>query len=326
MDERAYRRAITRAIGKVQKKVNRLRAKCFYPDCQLDAIASHSQQKSGQLRAIAENGQVLAIRRNHYAFLKNLSGNQSLTPIGISEASTFKGFCPKHDKEVFDSIESQPLDRTNSAQAFGFFVRAFSYEFAVKRRMFEWSGLFLDEVRGFMDQDLFSDFEAMRDGNAVFFSHDAPYYMDFIFGPLKNNDYSQLTTEWKVVEKNLGVSSCCVFSPLLAEHERHMESAWGTSQPMVAFNLVPSKTTTHVITSWLPNSDCYCDWVRQETSSKEGLELFINRCAFAESEDTCIRPSLWHSLPEGLRRNVEIAMTPEHTRGQLKAIPRVVTL
>jgi hypothetical protein len=85
MDDRTYKRAVTRAFGKAQKKINKIRAKCFYPGCSLDAVESHSQQKLGQLRAIAEKGEVYAVQRNHYQFLKKLPNTQFLIRTGISE-------------------------------------------------------------------------------------------------------------------------------------------------------------------------------------------------------------------------------------------------
>ena len=33
MNERTYQRAVAKAFGKAQKKINKLRAKCFYPNC-----------------------------------------------------------------------------------------------------------------------------------------------------------------------------------------------------------------------------------------------------------------------------------------------------
>jgi hypothetical protein len=324
MNDRAYRRAISRAFGKVQKRINKMPAKCFYPECSLSAVDSHSQQKLGQLREIAENGQVYSMQRNHYQFQKNLPDAPLFVKTGISEASTFKGFCAKHDRSVFDVIELTSLKTLSAEQAFALFLRAVSYEFAQKRRMLQWSNLLLEEIGELVDDKMLGHFEAMRDGKAAFFKQDAPYYMNFVFGTLENKDYSQLTTVWKVVDQNLGISSCSVFSPLLEKHQDYMRETWGRPQPLVTFNLVPSPASTHVVSSWLPNCHSHCGWIMSEVSSPDGLELFINRCAFAESEDTCIRPSLWESMPEAARRTVEMVVMPEHVRGQLPEVPRIV--
>ncbi|MDH3514869.1 MAG: hypothetical protein OEM83_08375 [Gammaproteobacteria bacterium] len=266
------------------------------------------------------------MQRNHYQTLKTIPDGHLLVRTGITEASTFKGYCSKHDEVIFKPIESRPLDPDDQEQAFVLFVRAFSYEFAQKRRMLEWQTLILKEVRNIVARELLEHFETLREGLAAFFRQDAPYYMVRVFSALENKNFSDLTTVWKTVNENIGLSACCVFSPLLDGHEEHMRKTWGTPQPLVAFNLVPGKSATHVVASWLPNSNEYCDWINDEVRTKEGLELFINRCAFAESEDTCLRPSLWESLSESEKKTAELAMVPAHNRGPLASMPRIVKL
>jgi len=272
MDDRSYRRAVTRAFGKAQKKINKFRAKCFYPDCSLYAIDSHSQQKLGQLRAIAENGEVYGMQRNHYQTLKKVPDSPFLVRTRISEASTFKGYCSKHDKAIVEPIELRPLERNDEEQSFVFFARAFSFEFAQKRRALEWSTIIIEEVRNFAARELIEYLELMREGKAALFRQDAPYYMNSIFSALDNRDFSGLSTIWKTVNKNIGMSTCSVFSPLLDKHEDHMKNTRGTPQPMVSFNLVPGESITNVITSWLPNSGALCDWIINEVDTKKGLE------------------------------------------------------
>lgn len=326
MDERAYQRAVARAFGKAQKKINKLRAKCFYPGCKLNAIDSHSQQKLGQLRAIAENGEVFGMQRNHYQTLKQLPDNHFLVRMGIAEASTFKGFCANHDQAVFEPIELRPLELGNEEQAFILFVRAFSYEFAQKRKMLEWKNIILNDLQNIAAKEVIEHIADTRDGIAAFFKQDAPYYMDCIFSAFENKNYSDFTTIWKTVGNNIGISSCCVYTPLLDQHDDYMEKTWGVPQPLVSFNLVPETSITHVVTSWLPNSNDFTNWINDEVETNEGLELYINRCAITESEDTCIRPSLWESLSEQEQKEAEIAMFPIHMRGSLDSIPKVVTL
>lgn len=326
MDARLYRLAVTRAFGKAQKNINKFRAKCLHPDCSLDAIDSHSQQKLGQLRAISESGEVYGMQRNHYQTLKTLPDGPLLVRTGIAEASTFKGYCSKHDEAIFKPIESRPLEPDDEEQAFILFVRAFSYEFAQKRRILEWQTSILKEVRNIVAKDVLEYLEARREGLVAFFKQDAHYYMVRVFSALENKDFSDLTTVWKTVNENIGLSTCCVFSPLLDGHEEHMKKTWGIPQPLVAFNLVPGKSATHVVASWLPNSNEYCNWINEEIRTKEGLELFINRCAFAESEDTCLRPSLWESLSASEKKTAELAMVSIHNRSPLASMPKIVKL
>ena len=148
--------------------------------------------------------------------------------------------------------------------------------------------------------------------------------MHQIFADLRSKNFSNITTVWKTVDHNVGISSCCVFSPLLGGHEEHMRNTWGIPQPMVAFNVVPQAAVTDVVASWFSDSAKYCGWITEEVRTKDGFERFINLCAFAESEDTCVRPSLWESLSESERKLAEIAIAPIHTRGPLVSMPSVV--
>ena len=269
---------------------------------------------------------MLRMQRNHYHTLKQLPDCRFHIKMGIAEASTFMGYCAKHDRDVFEPIELRSLEPDNEEQAFILFVRAFSYEFAQKRRMLEWKTLILNDLKNIVAREVIEHIAATRDSIAAFFKQDAPYYMDSIYSAFDNKDYSDFTTVWKTVSNNIGLSSCCIYTPLLDQHEAHMKETWGTPQPLVSFNLVPAISITHVITSWLPNSSGFTDWINDEVETSEGLELYINRCAITESEDTCIRPSLWESLSEQEQKEAEIAMFPNHMRGPLGSIPRIVTL
>ena len=104
---RAGDREVYRALGKVQKRLNRYPFTCLYPGCGRHAITSHSQQKERQLRAIAENGRVVAMNRNLFqAFKTHVGGPLApMKEVGIGEASTFAGFCQVHDQSLFADIE-----------------------------------------------------------------------------------------------------------------------------------------------------------------------------------------------------------------------------
>jgi hypothetical protein len=123
--------------GKIEKKFGKLKFRCLYPGCTQSAISSHSQQKEGQLRAIARNGLVYALDRNlfqHIKFMLKEKGNSSFTKKGIQEASAFPGYCSEHDQMIFAPIEKQELIPGNPSQAALLFLRATSFEYATKRK------------------------------------------------------------------------------------------------------------------------------------------------------------------------------------------------
>ena len=77
---------------------------CLFPEkekCSETVIKGHSIQKSRILEDIAHNGKVMS-------FSSRLSYDTSdFAKIGIRKASTFFGFCNKHDTSIFSDIENK---------------------------------------------------------------------------------------------------------------------------------------------------------------------------------------------------------------------------
>ena len=82
--------------------------KCMVPDCNSRSIArSHTVPKGMSLSEIAENGHLVTPFFNHKA------GAIRVESIGISDATTFPGFCLTHERlfhefENMKSIETEP--------------------------------------------------------------------------------------------------------------------------------------------------------------------------------------------------------------------------
>lgn len=102
---------------------------CSHPDAsqeQCDKIIKfHTISKSAALRTIAENGHVYSGK----ARLGNLARTGKLVPgkIGINQASTFFGFCAKHDNATFDSIDRGDI-AFDAQNIFLLSYRAVAYE------------------------------------------------------------------------------------------------------------------------------------------------------------------------------------------------------
>lgn len=98
-------------IENARKKAICPLCKCMYPSCDKEPIKSHTFQKNGMLRKIAEKGKVMSFE---YKSLYSLSNNE--TPIGYKERGCqekffwFYGFCSNHDAKVFQPIEKPEGD------------------------------------------------------------------------------------------------------------------------------------------------------------------------------------------------------------------------
>ncbi len=78
---------------------------CMYFSCDKSAINSHAISKEQSIRSISENGKVSYFKSRRD---KNQLNGKELVfdTVGINEASTFKGFCPEHDK-IFNRLDNQ---------------------------------------------------------------------------------------------------------------------------------------------------------------------------------------------------------------------------
>ncbi len=100
--------------------------------CGVQAIASHTVQRGGGLTSIAESGHVL---RTMFGFhdLHRSAGNPRPKRVGLKEASTFPGFCSRHDGRTFQPIEGKSLVLDDRI-AFLFWYRALCLELVRKRK------------------------------------------------------------------------------------------------------------------------------------------------------------------------------------------------
>src|SRR5258706_8331890 len=73
-----------------------------------ESIDAHSIQKSAVLSLVAQNGKIYAPSKN-FGDTKRSKGRITFTKQGVGKVSTFRGFCGKHDNELFEPIDNSPL-------------------------------------------------------------------------------------------------------------------------------------------------------------------------------------------------------------------------
>ena|SRR2546422_4986942 len=87
---------------------------CLHPGapntCKGRIVRAHTVRRKADLTAIARDGHVYQGRADMGTLMRT-KGRVAARLIGVREASTFLGFCEKHDAETFAPLETQPLDR-----------------------------------------------------------------------------------------------------------------------------------------------------------------------------------------------------------------------
>ncbi|NAW82958.1 hypothetical protein CAG69_13055 [Vibrio sp. V43_P6S15P86] len=123
--------SLSRLLGEFKKRTQH--KECLHPQasketCSKKVIDAHSIQKSGPLKRITDSN-------NHVCtFSPSHQGGFELESVGWKKASTFKGFCSKHDKAFFACIEDEEF--TNSPeQCFVAGYRSYALEYFKKIRI-----------------------------------------------------------------------------------------------------------------------------------------------------------------------------------------------
>lgn len=126
------------SFGQIQAKSMKFyeTGPCQHPSASAEScstpssIQSHTIQRRGGLASIAENGHVYSTKKA-FQEIEKRQGQIDMAKIGVAKASTFPGFCSRHDTELFRPVEQADsiLDAWN-----GFLLsfRAVTYELATK--------------------------------------------------------------------------------------------------------------------------------------------------------------------------------------------------
>lgn len=90
--------------------------RCLEPtmQCGQPAIRAHSIQNRQTIALLEQKNHVIAWRPR----FSQGGPDVALRPIGRNDASTFAGFCNQHDTELFQPLDTKPLDSSDREQLF----------------------------------------------------------------------------------------------------------------------------------------------------------------------------------------------------------------
>ena len=116
---RAHRQLVNRSLSETKG--------CYFIGCEEPTIQAHSISNKRLLLKLSRDGYVMY-------FNMNTSGWGSLVETGRGAATTFRGFCSKHD-EIFHPIDNEDYIVGNVEQEYLFAFRAAAKEFTTRKAM-----------------------------------------------------------------------------------------------------------------------------------------------------------------------------------------------
>jgi hypothetical protein len=280
----------------IEKRVKESRIKqCLHPkqdECSEDIIKAHSIQNNGILSKISDNGKLIVIKPNISKAGVTLSADHK----GRKIASTFTGFCNKHDK-IFSEIENKPF-MAEPKQTFLLAYRAFAYE---AHKKVEALNLFRASVSQkpsvLQNEDFLTQYRGYQ-AAMVDIDHQKKIF-----------DRAILEEKYDVVESYVieldGESKIATCSSIHLEYDlvgNQLNDVTSTStdetlKPLM-INVFPQDGKTFIVLSWMSEDyEFYKEYINQlKQLDKENLLKYFNNLIVSYIENFFINPTFWGSF------------------------------
>ena len=285
-------------------RVSYRKAECLHPEapeeCVGGIVNAHSIQLNGGLTRIAENGHVLSpvVSVEHYV---------SMNHIGIKRASTFKGFCSRHDNELFAPIEDRKLT-VNRRSAFLLAYRGISKELHLKRRIatLDYESRIRARKYKHADTEIANSLSRYQIVNGLALSQVLKVHSK-MGTAITGNSYR--STFFYAIEFDKVPDILCNGSTFIEvdfHGNRIQKLTQVKSMDLLSFSLLPYGNERGIaIFSWFGKSSVNNKFLKSLNSlSRRDLPNAIVRLVFQHFENTFIAPHWWNELPTNTQKSL----------------------
>ena len=285
---------------------------CLHPNapdqCSDKIIRAHTVQRNGGLSKIAENSHVLSLKDG---ILKQASKDFVLEPVlvGLRSASTFMGFCDRHDGAMFRPVEHGNID-LNYETAFLLSFRAVAYEMFAKLAAERWSevqrecdrGLpFSQQVRAqsIIHWTLLGTRKAIQDIGQWKFEYDKAY---------NERDYSRFHYAAVMFDEILPFAVCGGVVPEFGFDGQKLQYIGRRALKLehIAFNVSVIEGRTVGVFGWLGEDNGFSRRFAESFLQLPEIEMAdaLLRFAFEHVENLFLKPSWWQSVSAKTQNNL----------------------
>ena len=282
--------------------------KAWQNKCKGPISRAHTVPKSGSLERIARNGHVYSFDPSP----ENLRKNQGkLVPklFGIQKASTFTGFCARHDSAIFAPLEQQSF-RGTPEQCFLLGYRALAREFYTKRAANRLQGLYRDMDKGktFAEQVRIQAIAQPFNIGLEAGARDNDYYKSIYDNILERREFD--TVRAYILEFDVAPPVMCSGAVSPEQDFEGVElqdiADLQNTPDLLCFTSFHGGESGVVVFSWLANFDRACGAfieslkaIPDKLVTTALLQFFFMHC-----ENVHMAPDWWESLSEKNRNAV----------------------
>ena len=287
-------------------------------NCSNKIINAHTVSKGSSLLEIADStNHVLGLKIS----LANIQkGNGVLIPerIGVNQASTFKGFCSTHDKQLFSCLEDQPFSM-EPEQLFSLAYRALCKEIYVKGSNEDVVDLIKESDKGkdFLEQRFIQDFASGYGLGVDTAVKELTILKDKFDAHLLNKEQLEICHLVITSEMPCPVAVSSILCPDVDFEGNPIQDLANLDviPECVIFNSFSSDGKGFVVFSWLKSGKIIEAFIQTlPKENKDSLKNAILRFFFSVSENIYISPVWWDSLTDqqstSLTQRVMIGVNP----------------
>ncbi len=289
---------------------------CLHPNasnqcCSEKIIKAHSIQKTNGLTQIAEKGHVYTTT-NTIGQMKKNNGLLSLHLTGINKATTFTGFCNKHDSELF-----KPIEGRNSFRVCQEHICLISYRILCRELYVKLFQLNICSAQKKLDcgvpvyhQEFIQNSSRIIEMGAMETIKDLEHYKHLYDNALFNNDYSEVNYYVITFKELFPIMCSSAFIPEFSFLGKTLNSGddfnnYKKVLDQCNFSILPRDNGSAFIFSWLGN----------QATSKKLVESLLNlpnnkladyliQFAFEFFENIVIAPEWYNSLNKGQQNSI----------------------
>lgn len=296
--------------------------KGMHNECAKKIIKAHTVPKSSSLKAIAVDGHVLGIKLDLESFQKH-NGKIRLEKIGINNASTFTGFCQKHDDQLFSCLEKKTFTKSEE-QCFKLAFRSFSREYYTKSALVN-----MYEINCGLDRGKPAYRQAEIQGQAFVTNvgaeaglRDSIYQKEMFDNCIKNEDYSSIRAVVIEYSDPFPVQVSASTNPDFCFDNTKLQDLSDLKKvpDLLSFTSFYDGCKSYIVFSWLQHCHSACTTLMKSLLSKpkEDISTYLVQYIFSNFENYFISPVWWdrissydqESLVEISHDNVSIFVKP----------------
>ena len=225
--------------------------------------------------------------------------------VGTKKASTFKGFCKTHDRELFKLLDDSDFDESSMKCTFLHCYRAFAKAVHTKN----------EELKSCKEESTYKEYNktyitARKEDAEIGLYLDLLGYDELMNEWLRNEDYTQLEHVCFRTNKFHPIASASLCQPTFSINNKRFNDYKKTDIPLnhLFINIIPEAECTYVLISCFKNQPSSMAFLQEleevYKNDKERFGTFLTTLLVFFTENTFMAPSLINTLPDWRKRQL----------------------